>query len=122
MSKTIAIVDDDDAVRDSLAVLLTTAGYHVQVYETSAEFLRDAKQNRFDCVILDNQMNGSTGIDLAQKLADKNVCISCVIMSGNMSDTEVKRARAAGITEILEKPFTDETLIGTIEAQTSRLG
>lgn len=120
MQKTIAIVDDDDAVRDSLSVLLSAAGYRVFAYRTGTDFLEQAKSIKADCVILDNQMGETTGVDLAEQIAKQGLQISSVIVSGNLSDAARWRARAAGVRDILEKPFSDDVLIAKIEAQTER--
>ncbi|MEQ9642094.1 MAG: response regulator [Alphaproteobacteria bacterium] len=115
MPKTIAIVDDDEAVRDSLAALLTSAGYEVDTYGTSSAFLRAVQRNRPDGVILDHQMIGTTGVEAAEQLGRGKSQMAIVMISGNLTDAVQRRAKYAGVAAILEKPFSDETLIEILE-------
>ena len=116
MSKTIAIVDDDEAVRDSLSALLTSAGYSVSTFATGAAFLEARRQAPPDGVILDHHMRGMTGVELAEHLARERSRIGIVMISGNLSDAIRRRATDAGVTAVLEKPFSDGALIAAIEA------
>ncbi len=115
MPKSIAIVDDDEAVRDSLSALLTSSGYLVSMFATSAAFLESTAQASPDGVILDHQMSGMTGVELAERLAGEQSGIAIVMISGNMPKAARKRAKDAGVIAILEKPFSDEALISAIE-------
>ena len=117
MPKTIAIVDDDEAVRDSLAALLGSAGYLVTTFATGAAFLEAMQQTMPDGVILDHHMPGPTGVEVAERLARQRRQIAIVMISGNLSDAVRKRAEAAGVTAVLEKPFSDDALIAAIEGQ-----
>ena len=116
MSKTIAIVDDDEAVRDSLSALLTSAGYSVSAFASGAAFLEATRQAPPDGVILDHHMRGMTGVELAEHLAREGSPMGIVLISGNLSDAIRRRAEDAGVIAILDKPFSDDALIAAIEA------
>jgi two-component system response regulator FixJ len=116
MPRTIAIIDDDEAVRDSLAALLSSAGYEVSTFGNSAEFLAVAPTTEPDGVILDHQMRGLTGVELAERLGRGSLRNKIVMISGNVTDTIRSRARRAGVAAILDKPFSDDALLATIEA------
>ncbi|MEQ9811506.1 MAG: response regulator [Azospirillaceae bacterium] len=116
MPKAIAVVDDDDAVRDSLAAFLTSAGYLVRTFATSDEFLESTRRTKFDCVILDHHMGGMTGVELAEGMARERHHTAIVMISGNLSDAVRSRAKEAGVEAILEKPFSDDELVSAIES------
>ena len=120
MSITIAVIDDDEAVRDSLAALLESVGYLVNTYATSSAFLKVAQVTKPDGVILDHQMRGMTGVELAECMTEKELQTTIVMISGNLTDAIRNRAKDAGIAAILEKPFSDDALISTIEAKLGR--
>lgn len=120
MPKAIAIIDDDAAVRDSLAELLSSAGYRVHTYCTGLEFLKAARTTKPDCVIIDHQMPEMTGLELAERLRHAMLQAKLIMISGNLTDTIRTRAIRAGVVAILEKPFSDNVLLATIEAQLGR--
>lgn len=120
MPKAIAIIDDDAAVRDSLAELLSSAGYHVCTYCTGLEFLEAARTTMPDGVIIDHQMPEMTGLELAERLGHAILQTKLIMISGNLTDTIRTRAMRAGIVAILEKPFSDNLLLATIESQLGR--
>lgn len=114
-SKTIAIVDDDEAVREATGALLASVGYGVSAYESGPAFLDAARQAMPDCVVLDHQMRGVTGVEIAEGLAAARARTSVIMISGNLSDAVRARAENAGVAAILEKPFSDDALIAAIE-------
>ncbi len=116
MPRTIAIVDDDEAVRDSLAALLGSAGYEVSTFGSSAEFLAVVQTTLPDGILLDHQMRGITGVELAERLGGELLRSKIVMISGNVTDAIRGRAARAGVAAILDKPFSDDALLATIEA------
>ena len=115
MTKSIAIIDDDDAVRDSLSSLLVSSGYLASTYANALEFLNANQKKSPDVIILDHQMDGMTGVDLAEHLTHKKSTIAILMISGNLTETARVRAEAAGVRAILDKPFTDEKLLNAVE-------
>ncbi len=116
MTRSIAIIDDDDAVRDSLSSLFTSLGYTAHAYASASAFLKRDGNTPPDVIILDHQMSGMTGVDLAEHLAREQSDIAILMISGNLTETARKRAERAGVKSILDKPFADETLLAAVEA------
>jgi FixJ family two-component response regulator len=110
--RTVAIVDDDDAVRDSLRFLLEVTGYSVEIFGSAAEFLRTSVQH-FACLILDHHMPEMTGLQLAERLHSDGAVIPILLITGSPSPAIVARANELGI-KVIEKPPDDGDLINFI--------
>ena len=110
----VAIVDDDQAVRDSLRFLLEIIGHPVETFASAAEFLNADKQ-RLVCLILDHHMPGVTGLELAERLRADGFGIPIVLITGSPSPAIAARAAELGI-RVLAKPVTDEDLMDFISA------
>lgn len=108
----IAIVDDDEAVRESLLDLLEVSGYSVEPFASAAEFLASARLLNFGCLLLDISMPGMSGIDLNNELKRRNVAIPVVFMTGHAQDALITEARREGI--CLFKPFAWNELMSAI--------
>ena len=112
--RTVAIVDDDHAVRDSLGFLLEVIGYTVELFASAAEFLQ-ANVRDFACLILDHHMPNMTGLELAGRLRADGALIPILLITGSPSPTII--ARAAGLCiKVIDKPPSDEALIDFINA------
>lgn len=111
----VAIVDDDPAALDSLKFLLEVIGYQVATYATAAQFLDD-HANAPACLIIDQNMPGMTGLELAQKLRDGGDDIPILLITGSPSPAIVARATQLGIVNVLEKPPEESDLLGFINA------
>jgi two-component system, LuxR family, response regulator FixJ len=116
--RTVAIVDDDDAVRDSLRFLLEVAGYTVKIFASAAEFLKSNIQH-FSCLILDHHMPHMTGLELVEKLRANGSAIPILLVTGSASPAILSRAAELGIARVLEKPLGDEDLLDFIHANRS---
>ena len=110
----VAIVDDDQAVRDSLRFLLEIIGHLVETFASAAEFL-NADIQRLVCLILDHHMPGVTGLELAERLRADGFGIPIVLITGSPSPAIAARAAELGI-RVLAKPVTDEDLMDFISA------
>jgi two-component system, LuxR family, response regulator FixJ len=110
--RTVAIVDDDDAVRDSLRFLLEVTGYSVEIFGSAVEFLRTSVQH-FACLILDHHMPEMTGLQLAERLHSDGAVIPILMITGSPSPAIVARANELGI-KVLEKPLRAGDLIDFI--------
>lgn len=109
------IVDDDDAVRDSLRSLLECNGFTVQEYASAPEFLAADQPSRRGCLLLDLHMPGMTGVELLAHLQKARSPLSVIAMTGR-SDPELKKKVAQlGAFTLLQKPMNDDVLIWTIE-------
>lgn len=111
---TILVIDDDPAMRDSLAFLLDVNGFAVATYETAADFLGQFGSRQVDCVVSDIRMPGMTGLELVRKLkADAAIC-PVILMTGHGDVALAVEAMKAGAVDFIEKPFEDEVLLHAI--------
>ena len=107
--QSIAIVDDDRGVLDSLRFLLEVVGHSVETFGSAAEFLRANMQN-LTCLILDHHMPHMTGLELAEILRTDGAAIRILLITGVISPAIFARAAELGI-KVLEKPLVDEELL-----------
>lgn len=111
----IAVVDDDDSVRRALWRLLRTVGMDADPFATGTELLQlldSMPSYRPDCVIMDIQMPGLSGLEVQQRLAGCTLPIIFITAYDDMAMRE--RALAAGAVACLRKPFNDELLVRTV--------
>ena len=111
----VAIVDDDDAVRNSLRFLLEVAGHLVETFASAADFLT-AELQHFGCLILDHHMPHMTGLELAERLRADGARIPILLITGSPSPAIVARAAELGIERVLEKPLGDQDILDFINA------
>ena len=112
---TVAIVDDDDAVRESLLFLLEVSGQKVEAFAAATDFLNGNHQ-RIACLLLDQQMPDMTGLELARRLQLADVAIPILLMTGATSPDIVARAATLGIVQVLEKPLDGDDVLAIVEA------
>jgi two-component system response regulator FixJ len=110
----IYIVDDDDAVRDSLETLLSASGYKVRGFASPREFLAVAGTIEFGCVLVDLQMPGMDGLELKNRLNQRNIDLPVVVVTGHADVATAVAAMRAGAKDFIEKPFTDEAILAGI--------
>jgi two-component system response regulator FixJ len=115
---TVAIVDDDYAVLDSLRFLLEVTGYSTKTFASAAEFLQ-ANTQHLGRLILDHHMPRMTGLELAERLRADGADIPIMLVTGSPSPEIVARASELGIERVLEKPPSEEYLIHFINASRS---
>jgi two-component system response regulator FixJ len=114
--RTIHVVDDDPAIRRSLAQLLDAAGFKVVSYETPFAFLDAAFDLTPGCVLLDIKMPGMDGLEVQALLQRANVAVPVVVVTGQGDVQSAVRAMKAGAVDFLEKPYSDDSLIDAIES------
>jgi two-component system, LuxR family, response regulator FixJ len=114
------VVDDDDAMRESLDFLLGAADFHVTLFESAHNFLDALPTIDFGCVVSDMRMPGIDGIELLKRLKAGGNRFPVVIMTGHGDVPLAVEAMKLGAMEFLEKPFEDDRLIGMIETALSR--
>ncbi|NEV00375.1 response regulator FixJ [Bradyrhizobium uaiense] len=112
--RTILVIDDDPAVRDSLAFLLDVNGFAVTTYETATAFLDHFARNAADCIVSDIRMPGMSGLDLVRKLKADAVACPVILMTGHGDVALAVEAMKAGAVDFIEKPFEDEALLRAI--------
>ena len=116
----IYVVDDDDAVRQSLEFLLKTAGHTVRSFETAKAFLEILPEIRSGCIITDVRMPEISGIDLLRKVKERGSDIPVIVITGHGDISLAVEAMKLGAVDFLEKPFDDDQLIDALKATLSR--
>jgi FixJ family two-component response regulator len=111
----IAIVDDDPSVREGLSSLIRSAGWRVESYASAREFLAGTGGEMPSCLILDLQLPGLSGLDLQKRMAEMELEIPIVFLTGHGDIPASVQAMKAGAVEFLTKPFDDEELLRAIE-------
>jgi two-component system, LuxR family, response regulator FixJ len=110
------VIDDDEAVRESLTFLLKTTGLAVRTYENAAAFLRDDPKGKTGCIVTDVRMPEISGIDLLHRLKELNVSLPVIVITGHGDVPLAVEAMKSGALDFLEKPFDDDALINSVNA------
>jgi two-component system response regulator FixJ len=110
------IVDDDEAVRQSLAFLLSTAGVPVRVYDSATSFLDALPSLQSGCLITDVRMPDLTGIELLQHLKAKAIDLPVIVITGHGDIPLAVEAMKSGAVDFIEKPFAEESILKAVEA------
>jgi two-component system, LuxR family, response regulator FixJ len=110
----VAVVDDDDAVRDSLRFLLEIAGHAVATYGSAAQFLHEAPIGELVCLVVDQHMPDQTGLQLVAHLRADGVSLPVALITGSPSADLIRLARELNVAEVMEKPLNDDTLLDFI--------
>ncbi len=116
MPATIFIVDDDEAVRDSLKLLLESYGLTVVDYGSTAEFVRDYRPGARQCLILDQHLPGATGLDFLASPEGSRLGLPVLLVTGRGDDMMRARAAELGVSAYLEKPVVDDRLMTAIRS------
>lgn len=111
---TVHIVDDEEAVRKSLAFMLTMNGFAVRVHQSATEFLDFAPSARDAVLVTDLRMPDMSGVDLIRRLAGVNGAIRPVVITGHGDVPMAVEAMRAGAVDFIEKPFDDNLIIDAI--------
>lgn len=116
------VIDDDEAVRESLAFLLRSADLDVSTYESATAFLAALPQVEPGCVITDVRMPGLSGTELLQKLKEMGVAMPVIVMTGHGDVPLAVEAMKMGATDFFEKPFDDEALLASVRSSLGSWG
>jgi two-component system response regulator FixJ len=108
------VIDDDSAMRDSLAFLLGSAGFLVQTFDSAEAFLRNLPAVGAGCVVSDIRMPGVDGLELLNRLHRSGHVFPVIIMTGHGDVPLAVKAMKLGAIDFIEKPFDDETLIRAV--------
>ena len=113
---TIFIVDDDEAVRESLALMLEASGYRIAAYASGEAFLAALKRDAEGCLLVDVRMPGGMGgLEVQEELGRRGSAVPAIVMTGHGDVPLAVRAMRAGAADFIEKPFSDETILASIE-------
>jgi FixJ family two-component response regulator len=111
----IAIVDDDESVRETTKGLVRSLGYAAAAFASAEDFLRSDRLHDASCLISDVQMPGLTGVELQDRLAAAGNRMPIIFITAFPEERIRTRALAAGAHGFLAKPFSDESLIGCLD-------
>jgi two-component system, LuxR family, response regulator FixJ len=110
------VVDDDAAMRDSMAFLLDVNGFKPQVYDSASAFLAESPIDALSCVVSDIRMPGMNGIELVRELKSKGSTSPVILITGHGDVALAVEAMKAGAADFIEKPFDDAVLLGAIRS------
>jgi len=110
----VAIVDDDESVRDAIKRLMRSMGLAAEVFASAEEFLRSPDLNRTGCLVVDFSMPNMNGLDLRRSLLLQRREIPTILMTAYPSDDVRARALQAGVIGYLTKPFSDHELLSYV--------
>jgi FixJ family two-component response regulator len=111
----IAIVDDDESVRDAVRKLVRSVGYHASTFGSAHEYLNSEQVHDTSCLITDVQMPGLSGIELQDRLIARGHRIPTIFITGHPDESVRARAMKAGAVSFLIKPFSPAYFVGCID-------
>lgn len=115
------VIDDDEAMRESLTFLLGTVGMEVQTYESAMAFLDVASKVKSGCVITDVRMPELSGVELLRRLRELKLGIPVIVITGHGDVPLAVEAMKIGALDFLEKPFDDEVLLASVRSALNQL-
>lgn len=113
---TVHIIDDDDAIRDSLTFMLESGGHAVRAFSSAERFLEEAEISAHGWIVTDVRMPGMSGLDLLRTLKARAIPLPVIVMTGHGDIPLAVEAMKAGAAEFLEKPFDEARLLAALEA------
>jgi two-component system response regulator FixJ len=116
------VVDDDDGVRDSLAILIESAGFRVESFESAIAALQRCRVQRPACVLTDLRMPGMDGLEFQAKLIEDRIEVPVILMTGHGDIPLAVRAMKVGASDFVEKPFADAAILASIAEAIERTG
>jgi two-component system response regulator FixJ len=121
-ARIVHVVDDDEAIRQSVGFMLKKVGYAVVTYASGTEFLNKTTRATQGCVLLDVRMPKIDGLEVQARLAKQGIMLPVIMLTGHGDVTLAVRAVKAGAIEFLEKPFERAALLTAIEEALSQAG
>lgn len=120
-SRTIHLVDDDEAIRRSGSLMLRTSGYLVKTYESGVRLLEGADALTAGCILLDVRMPTIDGLEVQAELKRRGIFLPVIVMTGHGDVNLAVKAMKAGAVDFLEKPFRKDDLLAAIEEGFARM-
>jgi two-component system response regulator FixJ len=112
---TVTIIDDHAGIRDALKAVLQSHGWRVRTHALAGDFLDSYVPGLEDCLVVDINMPGLSGLELLETLGSRQIRIPVILMTGQADVPLAVRAMKAGAMDFLEKPFDDEALIASVQ-------
>jgi FixJ family two-component response regulator len=120
VTEMVFVIDDDESIREALKSLIRSVGLGVETFASAHEFLQSSRPDVPACLILDVRMPGLSGLDLQRDLAEANIHIPIIFITGHGDIPMSVRAMKAGAVEFLTKPFRDQDLLDAIQQALER--
>jgi FixJ family two-component response regulator len=120
VAEMVFVIDDDESIREALQSLIRSVGLNVATFSSAHEFLQSRRPDVPACLILDVRMPGLSGLDLQRDLAEANIHIPIIFITGHGDIPMSVRAMKAGAVEFLTKPFRDQDLLDAIQQALER--
>ena len=108
------VIDDDEAMRQSLRFLLDAAGLRTAAYSSAIEFLTVADRLARGCIVTDVRMPEMNGLELVRRLNERGIRLPVIVITGHGDVPLAVEAMKAGVADFIEKPFDDEALLGAV--------
>jgi two-component system response regulator FixJ len=121
VTNVVHVIDDDEAVRQSLEFLLRTARFEVKTYDSAVAFLDALPADGSGCIITDVRMPDVSGIDLLRRLKELGSAIPVIVITGHGDVPLAVEAMRIGAADFLEKPFDEDALLASVRAAFNRL-
>jgi FixJ family two-component response regulator len=118
----IAVVDDDEAIREATESFIRSVGFRVVVFPSAEDFLRSTHLQDTACLIVDVRMPGMSGLELQRQLATAHYAIPIIFITAHDDADTRARALRAGAVAFLDKPFSDEVLLRAVQAAVQSSG
>lgn len=116
------VVDDDDAVRDSLYELFCSAGLAVLAFSSGQEFLDGYEPGGPGCLVTDIRMPGMDGLELMEEVLRRNLRLPVIVMTGYSEPDSEMRARQLGAVDLVQKPWRGKSLVQAVKKAIARAG
>ena len=116
----VIVVDDESAVRRSLENLIRSVGLRVEAFASAQEFLRSKRPDVPGCLVLDVRLPGLSGLDLQKRMAEAEIEIPIIFITGHADIPMTVQAMKAGAVEFLTKPFREQDLLDAIQQAVER--
>lgn len=117
---TVFVVDDDEAVRDSIRVLLETSGFRVEDFASPADFLSSDAPGRPGCLLVDVRMPGMSGLEVQLHLAETGSALPVIVITGHGDVPLAVQAMKAGAVDFVQKPFDEEIILTAVRTALDR--
>jgi len=120
VAEMVFVIDDDESIREALKSLIRSVGLSVETFAAAQDVLQSSRPDVPSCLILDVRMPGLSGLDLQRDLAEANIHIPIIFITGHGDIPMSVRAMKAGAVEFLTKPFRDQDLLDAIQQALER--
>jgi two-component system response regulator FixJ len=114
------VIDDDDSAREALAFLIDCAGMKVRTYASAVQFLGCLPNMEHGCIVTDVRMPEMSGVELVDRLRTLAVPDPVIVITGHADVPMAIQAMKAGVSDFLEKPFSDDAILGAIRSALAR--